>query len=156
MNPAQIIRLSLFIELGVTEEVKNNSDDYNISPIAFTLPYSKNLITYNQKAIKQLATSHSQSQLINTDLCHEPNMDNCENAKHRRQKQQSTVETLLSQNKIGSHRPPTNAVKTTFSMKNIESKYNKTSSLPHIKYNFVPNTTKNANKSPIRLDTTNE
>jgi hypothetical protein len=35
------------------------TDGYSISPIAFTLPYSKNLITYNQQAIKQLGMSHS-------------------------------------------------------------------------------------------------
>lgn len=133
--------------------MKKKSDEYQISPMAFTLPYSKNLITYNQKAIKQLATSHSQSQLINTNLSHEPTAANCDEAKHRRHKQQSTVETLLSQNKIGSQRPPMNAVKTTFSMKNIESKYSKASSLPHIKYNFVPNTTKNSRKSPLRIET---
>jgi hypothetical protein len=45
LNPAQIVRLSQFVGLAVNE--KKSEKDYAISPIAFTLPYSKNLVTYN-------------------------------------------------------------------------------------------------------------
>jgi hypothetical protein len=59
LNPAQIIRLSQFVGVGIEEGGLKETDGYSISPIAFTLPYSKNLITYNQQAIKQLGMSHS-------------------------------------------------------------------------------------------------
>ena len=65
-----------------------------------------------------------------------------------RKKKFSAVETLITENKVGSLRPPINAVKNTFSMKNLDAKCNNitsnfSSSNRSIKYQIIPNSTKN-------------
>lgn len=81
-------------------------------------------------------------------MSHEPSSEQCEAIRHKRRKQLSTVETLISENKLGSQRPPRNAVKNTFSMKYLDPK----GSTQQIKYTFVPNSAKNERKSPIKFD----
>jgi uncharacterized protein YpmS len=64
----------------------------------------------------------------------------------------SAVETIIQDNKIGMQRPPTTAVKHTFSMKHLDEKHFKQAeSLSQIKY-ITPNSTRNQFKSPMRFE----